>query len=275
MDDKLKANQLRWDELTARHVDGRAYPVDDFIAGKIGTKPNIPDDIGCVNGKDILHLQCHFGLDSMMWARLGANVTAIDFSPRAILEGRRLASKLGLKVNFIESEIGDLPTHLTGQFDIVITYFGVLTWLPDIYRWGEVAARYVKPGGFLYVADTHPIAGLIEPDNGEKPFRFARDYFAGSEAQRYEEECGSYANPEAANIHKVSYEWQHSLADIVNSLVRAKLRIEYLHEFQYTFYDMFYFDKSKHLVQSDDGWWYMPTNDKQLPLMFSIKAARQ
>jgi len=274
MNEKLESNRCAWDEMTDRHVRGGGYRVEDFKGGKIGTKPNIPDDIGDVNGKSILHLQCHFGMDSLMWVRQGAHVTGADFSPRAVQEARKLAKEVGLEARFVESDIAALPKVLTGEFDIVLTYYGTITWLPDIKRGGEVVLHFLKPDGFMYVADTHPIANLYDIWKGDKRPRLVRPYFTHGRAERYVTESGTYAAPDASRNQKVTFEWQHTLGDIVASLVGAGLRIDYLHEFPYTFYDMFYYVKPSPMTQDANGWWYLKGSDDFLPLMFSLKATK-
>jgi ubiquinone/menaquinone biosynthesis C-methylase UbiE len=274
MDERLQANQRAWDEMTAIHVGG-AYRVEDFKAGKKGTQPNIPDDIGNVAGKSILHLQCHFGMDSLMWVRQGARVTGVDFSPKAIAEAKKLATETGLQAEFIQSDIGALPDVLGGQqFDIVLTYYGTITWLPDIRRWGEVVARFLKPGGFFYIADTHPIAHLYEAVRGEERLRLEYPYFTDGKEIRCESEGGTYASPDATRNHRVTYQWQHTLASILDALVCRGLKIDYLHEFPHTFYDMYYYNDASLMTRDENGWWHLKKSDGSLPLMFSLKATK-
>jgi SAM-dependent methyltransferase len=277
MDDMLQANRRGWDEKTDRHVrgSGGGYRIDDFKAGKTGVEPNIPDDIGDVRGKTVLHLQCHFGMDSLLWVRRGARVTGVDFSPRAVAEARKLAAELGLPAEFIESDVLALPDVLGGQFDVVLTYYGTITWLPDIRRWGRVVGHFLRPGGFFYIADTHPVASLYDPGEPGGPLRLVRPYFTGGQPERYENTTGTYAEPDAPLSGNVSYEWQHTLADVVGSLVEAGLRIDYLHEFPYSFYDVFYYAKpSSPLQRAPDGWWRLKEQPDHLPLMFSLKASK-
>lgn len=230
--------------MASLHMQGSIlYPIEDFKTGKAGRKPNIPDDLGSVQDKSILHLQCHIGLDSLMWACNGAKVTGVDFSSVAILEAKKLNGELGLDAKFLESDLSTLPERLTGQFDIVLTYFGTITWLPDLKRWGEVVAHFVRPGGFFYISDTHPIAMCHEVSKGDDRPRLAYKYFAQGEPMHFKSEGGTYANPDASREHNLTYEWQHTLEDVVCSLVDAGLHIDYLHEFPYCFYDLFFENK--------------------------------
>ena len=276
MDERLEANRRGWDEKTDRHIrGGGGYRIEDFKAGRTGVEPNIPDDLGDVRGKSILHLQCHFGMDSLMWVRRGARVTGVDFSPRAVAEARKLAAEVGLEAEFVEANVLALPEVLSGQFDIVLTYYGTIVWLPDIRRWGQVVAHFLKPGGVFYIADTHPVAALYEPGPAGGPLRLARTYFTGGRAERYENTTGTYAEPDAPLGEQVSYEWQHTLGEVIGSLVDAGLRIDYLHEFPYNCYDMFYYAKpSSPMEQDAAGWWRLKGHENQLPLMFSLRAGK-
>lgn len=270
---RLAANRAAWDEMAAIHAGG-AYDVEGFRTGRSGVKPNVPDELGDVTGKRLLHLQCHFGMDTLMWARQGAEVTGVDFSPVAIQEARKLRDELGLQARFVQSDVLELPGNLQGQFDIVLTYYGVLPWLPDLRRWGQVIAHFLTPGGFFYVADTHPVAALYEVWEGDSGPALHYDYFTHGRAQRSEADQGTYADPTAHRESRVTYEWQHTLQDILDAVIGAGLRVEYLHEFPYTFYNAHYYREGPALMRQDaDGWWWMSENAQRLPLMFSLRAA--
>jgi SAM-dependent methyltransferase len=275
MDERTKTNRAVWDEMARIHVGGSdLYPIEDFLAGKAGTERNIPDNLGSVKGKSILHLQCHIGLDTLMWARQGARVTGVDFSPEAIKQARALNDKLGLDATFLESEIATLPESLDEKFDIVLTYFGTIGWLSDLQSWGKVAAHFLKSGGFFYLADSHPLALLYEVPKGQsKPSRMY-DYFMYGKPIRVEGAGGTYANPDAETTQNVTYEWQHTLSDVLGALISAGLDIEYLHEFPYTFYNMFYDAPAPLMKMNEHGWWQMIDREDALPLMFSVKATK-
>ena len=121
----------------------------------------VPDGL---DGVRVLHLQCHFGMDTLSWARLGASVTGVDYSEQAIRAAGELAAECGLEGRFICCNLYDLPAHLDGQFDIVYTSYGVLCWLPDLREWARIAASYVKPGGFFYIAEFHPFAYVFDDE---------------------------------------------------------------------------------------------------------------
>ena len=138
MDDRIEINRRNWNERTPIHAASAFYNVEGFRSGKVTLTATEMAELGDVKGKSLLHLQCHFGMDTMSWARLGAIATGVDISDTAIDLARELNEELGLNVRFIRSNIYDLPEVLDEQFDIVYTAVGVLCWLPDMKRWAEL-----------------------------------------------------------------------------------------------------------------------------------------
>lgn len=261
IDDRLLANRANWDERTAIHLE--AYPVQAFKTGHSTLHAIEAAEVGEVAGKDLLHLQCHFGLDTLSWARLGARVTGVDFSPAAIAAARSLAGELGIEARFLCSDVYALPDLLDERFDIVFTSYGALTWLPDIRRWAQIAARFVRPGGFLYVIDGHPLMHLID-DSGEH-LRPNVSYF-DRDPERVEEH-GSYVGEPTRFEHPVNYQWQHTLGDITSAVIDAGLHLEFLHEWPVAEYRAF-----PSMMRGDDGYWHLP--GERRPLLFSLRARR-
>ena len=271
MDEALRSNRELWDAWTKIHVGSAFYDVASFRSGSrpIRLADYEIEEVGSVEGRTLLHLQCHFGLDTLSWARLGATVTGVDFSGEAIGAARTLAAGIGLPATFIESNVYDLPEVLDEQYDIVYTSGGVLGWLPDIVAWGRVAARFVRPGGFLYLTEIHPVAQVFQ-EEGVEPgeLRLAYPYWSHREPLRFEVQ-GSYADREAPTEGLVEHGWDHSLGEVVTSLADAGLRLEFLHEFDFVRWPVGY------LVQGERGWSRLPDGSKgQLPLFFSLKATK-
>lgn len=271
MDDAFRDNRRLWDRWTEIHETSEFYDVASFRDGRrpIRLADYEREEIGLVEGKTLLHLQCHFGLDTLSWARLGARVTGADFSEAGIAAARGLAAELDIPATFVVSNLYDLPTVLEGQFDVVYTSRGVLGWLPDIEGWARVAAHFVKPGGFFYITEIHPVAQVFE-NEGVRPgeLRPTYPYWSHPESLRFDVK-GSYADPTAATDGLVEHGWDHSLGEIVTALITAGLRIEFLHEFDFVEWPIDY------LVEGDDGRWRLPPTTKgQLPLFFSLRAAR-
>lgn len=264
MDERLEVNRTNWNERTLVHAGSDLYDVAGFKSGRITLHDLERREVGDVAGKTLLHLQCHFGLDSMSWSRLGASVTGVDFSDTAIDLARSLNDELRMDVRFIRSNVYDLPTVLDQQFDIVYTSYGVLTWLPDIERWASVVDNHLKAGGVFYIVEFHPFMGAFEPsESGEMRPKYG--YF--HETLYFEGNEPSYAGTEL--IESPVYEWQHSLGDIVSALAGVGLRIEFFHEFDFSSYRAY-----PVMERGEDGWWRFPEHNDSFPQMFSIRASK-
>ncbi len=266
MNEYMESNRRLWDAWTGYHVNSEFYDVQGFKAGRITLLSIERQALGDVNGKSLLHLQCHFGLDTLSWARLGARVTGVDFSPEAIRVACALSEELGIEANFVLSNLYDLPQALSGEFDIVFTSYGVLSWLPDIERWAQIVAHYLRPGGTFFVVEEHPFATMFEGGEKASDLQLAYPYF-GDGPMRFDIR-GSYADP-TADVHGVEYGWQHNLSDIVNSLIAAGLRITEMREYPFGAWSKFRF-MEKHA----DGWWHLPGRFQQIPLTFSLRATK-
>lgn len=268
MDAYLKANQETWDAWTRYHVGSKFYDVEGFKAGKKTLDPIALAGPGDVTGKSLLHLQCHFGKDTISWARLGAHATGVDFSEEAIKAARALANEMGVAATFIHSNLYDLPQNLVGQFDVVFTSHGVLGWLPDLEGWARVIAHFLRPGGIFYIVEAHPVALLFDERRKDAELRLLYPYFQGPDPLR-EEESGSYAAPDAP-IRSVTYQWIHPMADIIGSLLRAGLRITAFEEYPFVAWAIFPW-----MERRADRWWQLPPGKESIPLMFSLKAMKE
>jgi SAM-dependent methyltransferase len=264
------ANEELWNVWTAVHASGGFYDLEGFKAGGVRIRPYEIELIGDVAGKTLLHLQCHFGIDTLSWARLGARVTGADLSPDAIELARALADELGFPgARFVRSNLYDLPEALEGTFDIVYTSRGVLGWLPDIRAWGRVVAHFLAPGGTFFVTEAHPVIQAFE-NEGVKPgeLRLAYPYWEHREPLTFAVK-GSYADPSADVGDLTEHGWDHGLGEIVTALIEAGLRIEKLIE--YPFLDW----KVDFLVDDGNARWVLPPGTAgELPLMFSLLAAK-
>jgi SAM-dependent methyltransferase len=273
MDEYLADNRKLWDAWTKIHLGSEFYDIASF---RDGSRPvRIHDyeleEVGDVSGKTLLHLQCHLGLDTLSWARMGAIVTGADFSPEAIAAARRLAGELGVAATFVCANLYELPAVLEAVegFDVVYTSHGVLGWLPDIEGWAGVAAHFVKPGGTFYIAEGHPTA-MTFLDEGVEPgeLRLHYPYWSHREPITLEAH-GSYADREAPTDDLVEHGWAHGLGEIVTALVQAGLRIEFLHEFPFSVWDMGFTE------EREDRRFHLPGDmDGRLPLSFSLKATK-
>ncbi len=266
-DEYFRANRDLWNKWTELHVKSKFYDVEGFKRGRNTLHSIELNALGDVKDKNLLHLQCHFGMDTLSWARLGARVTGVDFSPRAIQTARDLSAEIRVPATFIEANIYDLPSMLHSEFDIVFTSYGTIYWLPDLQRWAAVIARFLKPGGVFFIADAHPFTGVFENEGPVTECLVRYPYFHEENPMRWETN-GSYADS-SANVHGVEFGWQHSMGDIVNSLIGAGLIIEDLSEYPFCVWRAFPF-----LEQDTSGMWRPAKDRVQVPLTFSIEARK-
>ena len=249
MDAYFKVNLNHWNELTPIHEKSAFYDVQGFKTGKLSLTAIELEELGDVSGKSLLHLQCHFGLDTLSWARLGARATGVDFSDKALALARSLAQELGIEAKFVLSNIYDLPGALDEQFDVVFTSYGVLSWLPDLEGWARVISHFLKLGGTFYMVELHPFAGVFYDGEDATDLQVRYPYFHAPEPMKFEPEgSGSYAD-RSATVTTPNFEWSHSLGDVLNSLISAGLRTEFLHEFPYCMEQLLPL-----MEQGDDGW---------------------
>jgi SAM-dependent methyltransferase len=273
MDEYIASNRRVWDAWTKIHLDSAFYDVDSFRSGErpVRIRDYEQEEIGDVRGKTLLHLQCHFGLDTISWARLGAIVTGADFSPEAIAEACTLAGEVGFPATFVCANLYDLPEVLDrgAAFDIVYTSGGVLGWLPDLEGWARIVEHFVKPGGTFYIAEGHPVAMAFE-NEGVEPGELRLQYPYWSHREPISLEVhGSYANRDAATDGLVEHGWNHGLGEIVTALAETGLRIDFLHEHPFSHWNL------EFTVEGPDGRFRLPGEmDGRLPLSFSLKATK-
>lgn len=267
----FEANRKCWDDFAKAHfhTENDEYNVKSFLEGNTTLKQYELDEVGNVEGKSLLHLMCHFGLDTLSWAREGATVTGIDISGEGIRLAKLLAEQANLEGTFIQSNLYDLPNGLSEKYDIVYTSIGVLCWLNDIDKWGKIIAHFLKPGGFFYIAEIHPFALVFDNETeGLDELHIMYNYFHDAIPMRFEEN-GTYAVSNAKIENKVTYEWQHSLSDIINALLNAGLRIEFLNEYPFTVWKHFPF-----AALDKDGYYRLKNQKAEIPLLFTLKAIK-
>jgi SAM-dependent methyltransferase len=232
--EQVAANQHAWDCWAPLHLKSNFYSVEDFIAGGSSLRSIETSELGDVRDKRLLHLQCHFGLDTLSWARLGASAVGVDNSDVAIKIARRLSEDIGVRADFVCSDLYDLPGPLdAGSFDVVFSSYGVLSWLPDLERWASIATALLKPGGVFYLVEFHPLLDMLDEDTGS---RFEYPYFDSERKPLVLHDEVSYADPEADQPSHTLYQWIHTLGDVVSALANAGLTIDWLHEFDYSPY---------------------------------------
>jgi len=265
------ANKELWDEFAKLHfeTESEGYDIKSFLEGQTTLKSYELKEMENVKGKTMLHLQCHFGLDTLSWAREGAVVTGIDISSEGIRLAKLLAKQAKLEAKFVESNLYDLPNRLSEKFDIVYTSIGILVWLNDLKEWGKIIADFLKPGGFFYIAEIHPFSMVFDNETEDiKDLQVYFDYFHDPKPLEFIAD-GSYATGEKKMEPKKEYEWAHSMSDIVNSLIQAGLRIEFLNEYPFSVWQQFPFSE-----RESDGFFYLKNQKAEIPLLFTLKAVK-
>jgi 2-polyprenyl-3-methyl-5-hydroxy-6-metoxy-1,4-benzoquinol methylase len=269
MDDFFATNRRNWDERVPIHLRDRTgtYQIDAFLAGLDTLYAIEAAEIGDVSGKRLLHLQCHFGLDTLSLARRGAHVTGIDFSGSAIETAHAFACRTGIAARFVEGNVYDAATLAPGPFDIVYSTWGTITWLPDMVRWARTIANVLAPGGLLYLADDHPAAQMLEEVDGALvatyPWRTPPDCPLSFEAST------SYAGDQTQLANTKSYQWIHPLSDILSALLDAELSLEMLHEHECVPWKPF-----SMMFDAGDGLYRLPDGAPRIPLAMSLRARK-
>ncbi|MGH6933696.1 MAG: class I SAM-dependent methyltransferase [Dongiaceae bacterium] len=266
-EDWFALNRRRWDEVAGIHPGTKFYGVDRFKAGENSLLPLELAEVGDVAGKSLLHLQCHFGLDSLNWARLGARVTGLDFSSEAIRQARKLAAETGLAAEFVEANVYDAAQVIDRQFDIVFVSWGALCWLPDLRRWAEIVMRLLAPGGFLYVLEGHPTANILEQTERTGAIFANYPYFNGAEPVLFHVDK-TYADDLPVK-NKDEATWLHPMSTILSSILNVGLSIEFFREHQVLAWPLF-----PCMTKGEDGYWRLPADRPSLPLSFSLKASK-
>jgi SAM-dependent methyltransferase len=265
----IEANRANWDERADVHIEDTtgAYSIGPFLAGKDILSPIEAAEIGDVSGLDLLHLQCHIGLDTLCLARRGARVTGLDFSQNAIRHAADLAARAGLEARFVLGDVYEAPERVGGSFDLVYTTWGTICWLPDIRRWGATIAAMLKPGGRLYFADTHPMIQPLEEANGLLVPTFS--YRTPSAVPLAFTACQSYAGDSRQLLNTENFEWIHPLSDILMALIDSGLVLARIAEHECLPWQMF-----PMMVKGEDRMWRLPAGHPRLPLSISLTAVK-
>ena len=262
MKDYIKINKQTWNNKTAVHIDSDFYDNDNFIKGKSTLNSIELDLLGDVNGKKILHLQCHFGQDSLSLARMGAKVTGVDLSDRAIAKAQELNIQLQLDAQFICCDIYDLPNHLNDTFDIVFTSYGTIGWLPDLNKWSAVISQFLKPEGKFVMAEFHPVVWMFDTNFKEVFY----SYF--NIKPIIENESGTYAD-QYSEIESQTITWNHPTSEVLNALINAGLEINSFNEFDYSPYNCF-----NETEEFETGKYRINHLGNKIPMIFSILATK-
>lgn len=259
---QFETNRTTWNKRVAVHAASGFYDLENFKKGKTSLNSYEIAALGNINNKRVLHLQCHFGQDTLSLSRMGAKCTGVDISDEGIKLAKQLNSELKLDAKFVCCNVLDTSKYLQEKFDIVFTSYGTIGWLPDLKPWAQMISERLKPGGFFYMVEFHPIPWMFDYNVSPPIMKYG---YQQKEAI-YEEYQGTYADKNSKMVSK-EYGWSHSLGEVISSLAEAGLQIEYLKEHDASPYDIF-----PELIENDKGMFELP--NKMYPLVFEVKATK-
>ncbi|MEX1038251.1 MAG: class I SAM-dependent methyltransferase [Acidimicrobiia bacterium] len=269
LDEHRATNRDNWDSRVDIHYGSETYGVERFVSDPDHLSDVVAFDrtkLGDVSGKSLLHLQCHIGTDTISWARLGAEVTGIDFSEKAVRAAQRLSESSATPARFLVSELYDTPEVLSETFDVVYTGVGAICWLPDVRGWASVVGTMLKPGGTFYMREGHPLMWSLDWDDPEKKLSLIYSYFEG-EPNTFEEET-TYAGAGVVDSPK-TFDWNHGLGETLTALIDAGLRLDHIEE-----YDFCEWQAMEEMVLDEERHWRLPPSRPRIPLMWSVLATK-
>jgi ubiquinone/menaquinone biosynthesis C-methylase UbiE len=259
----IEINRQSWNNRTDIHVKSEFYDMDSFIKGRSSLNSIETELLGDLKGKTILHLQCHFGQDTISLSRLGAESTGVDLSDRAIESAKQIAKDTHSNTTFICCDIYELPNYLDKQFDIVFTSYGTIGWLPNLDKWANIISRYLKPGGQFVFVEFHPLVWMFDHNFEEIKYRYSNS------GAIVESESGTYADKKA-EITQEYVTWNHDLGEVINSLIQNGLEICSLNEYDYSPYDCF-----NKTLEFEPGKYRIGHLENKIPMVYSISAKKK
>jgi len=257
----IEINKESWNNRTDVHIKSDFYDLDGFIDGKSSLNSIELELLGDVSGKSILHLQCHFGQDTLSLNRMGAKVTGMDLSDKAIKIAKELAEKFNADAEFICCDLYDLPNHLSKTFDIVFTSYGTIGWLPDLDKWAAVVSKFLKPEGKFVFAEFHPVVWMFD-DAFEK---IEYNYFKSDAIETLE---GSYTES-TTDLKQQFITWNHSLSEVLSSLLKQGLQINSFNEYDYSPYNCF-----EKTIEFEPNKFRIEHLGNNIPIVYSLTATK-
>lgn len=259
----IEINRQSWNNRTEIHLKSEFYDLDNFLKGKCSLNNIELNLLGDIEGKTILHLQCHFGQDSISLGRFGANVTGVDLSDKAIESAKQIAKDTNSNAKFICCDIYDLPNHLDEKFDVVFTSYGTIGWLPDLDKWAKIISKFLKPNGQFVFVEFHPVVWMFDDNFDKIAYRYLNS------GAIVETNSGTYAD-KTSDLIVSDISWNHGISEVLNSLIKNGLEIKSLDEFDYSPYNCF-----NKTVEFEPKKYRIGHLDNKIPMVYSITATRK
>ncbi|MBF6215389.1 class I SAM-dependent methyltransferase [Nocardia puris] len=272
--DAIATNRANWDDRADVHARSEMYDVEGFLADPTDISVVVRNDLSVlaphlpasgIEGRSLLHLQCHIGTDTVSWARLGAvDVHGLDLSPNSLRHAARIAEADGRALTWVEGDARFASALIDRRFDVIVTSAGTIVWLPELANWARSIRDLLEPGGVFVIRDDHPILGAMDFE----PWTITDDYLAGGGVRTYDDSGTYTAGSEGQIASTTNHEWRHDLGEIIGALLGAGLRIEAVAELPYMDWPGF-----PDLVPSERGW-ELPPGAPRIPLNFAVVARR-
>lgn len=231
LDPLLAVNLANWNSRVPIHLGPDGYEVERYIEDPTSVSKVVAFDapkLGDLTGLSVVHLQCHIGTDTISLARLGASeVVGIDFSEVALAAARELTTKTSDNARFVLSDVYHAAATVEQRFDLLYTSVGTICWLDDIDRWAGNVVGLLKPGGRFVFRDLHPTMWTFEEVDGEIVPHYP--YWQQQDRPLSMEEPESYVGTGTVSAPRTN-EWNHTIAEVLNALIGAGLRIDHLDE---------------------------------------------
>lgn len=260
MKNYLEINKNSWNNRTAVHLESEFYDVKSFLEGKSSLNSIELDLLGNIEGKSVLHLQCHFGQDTISLSRLGAKAVGVDLSDKAIEAAKDLAEKDNADARFICSDIYELPNHLDEKFDIVFTSYGTIGWLPDLDRWAKIVSHFLNPGGKFIIVEFHPLVWMFDDDFQQIEYTYLKSDAIETTEETYTEN---------ADQKDEFISWNHGLGEVINSLISNGLEINSVDEYDYSPYNCF-----NQTEEFEPGKFRIKHLENKIPMVYSLVASK-
>lgn len=273
MSDSIALNKANWDERAPLHAASAEYATAAFIDDPRHLSDVVRFDLpllGDISGLRGVHLQCHIGTDTLSLARLGAQMTGLDFSPAALTQARALAQQCGVPITYVESELYHATEVLPrAAFDLVYTGIGALCWLPSIDAWARTVSELLKPGGRLFIREGHPMLWALNEDC-EHALSVELPYFEREAPQVWDDER-TYVQTDVSLKATVTHEWNHGLGEIISALLAHGLDITGLVEHQSIPWDAL----PGQMVSDANGEYRLKEAPWRLPLTYTLQAVKR